>query len=72
MASDVNIWRSAMKVIQECGQNQNAKEYAFAQASERFDKGDLEEASRWAEIANTIDKLLEDIPRQALIPTALH
>jgi hypothetical protein len=44
----VEIWRTAIQVIQACGKETDAKAYAFGKASELHDKGDMAEAERWA------------------------
>ncbi len=71
-APEVEIYREAMRVIQSCGQDSNPKEVAFARCSECHARGEMEEATRWANIANAIDLLLTDIHDRMHIPTVLH
>lgn len=72
MAPEIEIYREAMKVIQQCGADNNPKEYAFAQSSLCHEKGDMEAAERWAKVANAVDLLLQDVTEKMHIPVVLH
>jgi hypothetical protein len=68
----VEVWRAAMKLIQECGKHTDAKAYAFGKSSEAHAKGNMEEAEHWAKIANAIHLALEGVETAEHIPTSLH
>ena len=72
MAGKAEIWRTALRVIRDCGQEANPKATAFARSSELHSQGDLEGAARWAEIADAIDVILEDVADPAFLPKVLH
>jgi len=61
-----------MKLIQECGKDNDAKTFALGKASECHAKGDTADAERWAKIASAIDLALENVERPEHIPTSVH
>ena len=67
-----DIYREAMSVIQDCGRECDPKAFAFSQSSLFYEHGNFEEATRWAEIANVIDDMLQDVTTLAHLPRALH
>lgn len=62
MAADLEIWRSALKLIQELGADNDPRGHAMGKASECHAKGDTEAAIQWVKIANAINAVLEDVP----------
>lgn len=69
---NADTYREALRLIQECGTECDAKEFAFAQAALFHKHGDMDEAIRWSEIANAVDVLLRDIPSPGMIPAGVH
>ncbi len=72
MAKDVEIWKAAIEVIRDCGTGQDPKAFAFARSSSLHAMGDLEQATRWAQIAHAIEAILEEVPDAASIPKSPH
>ncbi len=70
--SRADIYREAMSLIQQCGEERDAKAYAFSQSSLCYEQGDVADATRWAEIANAIDQVLEGVTTAEHLPKALH
>ena len=58
----MEIWRSAMQLIQEVGVDGDPRGHALSKASEAHGKGETDEAIHWAKVANAVDKVLEDSP----------
>ena len=67
-----DTYREAMRVISKCGTDDDPKAHAFAMASAAHSKGDMNEALRWTEIANAIERLLADIQMSDANPTGPH
>lgn len=72
MADDLEIWRSALKLIQELGTDNDPKGFAMGKASECYAKGDTEDAVRWVKIANAMHLVLEEVPDVPYTPGDLH
>jgi hypothetical protein len=72
LAKDVEIWKAAIEVIRDCGTRQDPKAFAFTRSSELHALGDLEQATRWVEIAHAIEAILEEVPDAATIPETTH
>lgn len=72
MGTDVEIWRTALKLIQDCGSHANPKEIAFGKSSECHAQGRTMDAVRWAEIATAVGEILEGPTGVSLASTCLQ
>ena len=66
MPSEIDIYRSANLIIKKCGSRNSPKEYAHSEMSRLYEKGDTEDATVWARIANAIDELTKDQPESSV------
>jgi hypothetical protein len=72
MSGNVEIWRAAIRVIRECGQESDPKALAFARSSELHARGELQEAFWWAKVAHAIEAILENVPDWEAMPDDIH
>jgi hypothetical protein len=66
MVSGKNIYHSANEVIMQCGERFNPIEYANSKMARLYERGDIEGAIVWAEIANAILAIINNKPKGIL------
>ena len=66
MVTQLDICRSANRVIRKCGSRRDPREYAFHRMTVCHAKGDMDEATAWARIAHAIEDILDLSPARTL------
>jgi hypothetical protein len=72
VADNLEIWRTALRLIQEIGADNDPKGHAMGKASECYAKGETEAAIQWVKVANAMNAILEDVPAFPYSQNDLH
>ena len=66
MVTEHDIDLSAQRVIRQCGNRRDPRQYAQHRMTSCYARGDVDEAASWARIAHAIEAILDLSPTRIL------